>query len=130
MDKRQCPKCSTTMEYRLGELECPDCGHAEPARLPEANPKASGPGFQRPQQWQGGIQPPTAPRAAAPAQLGFDQDVPLGELDHSAPTFGDSLLSKSLIIVSFLSTSFSTKSKVASLSNPWSLPYLSITLLS
>jgi hypothetical protein len=28
-EKRNCPQCNTVMSYRLGEYECPSCGHSE-----------------------------------------------------------------------------------------------------
>jgi len=62
---RSCPKCQGTMQYRLGEFECPQCHHREPAVSAaemEAAERATphGPGFARP--WR----PPGQPAAAKP----------------------------------------------------------------
>lgn len=56
-EPRNCPKCGTQMNFRLGEYECPQCGHYE-AQIKEAQQRdeTSGPGFKQP--WQpGGTRP-------------------------------------------------------------------------
>ena len=46
-ESRQCPNCSTTMEYRLGEYQCPSCEHTEKAEI-LSGPATSGPGLRQP----------------------------------------------------------------------------------
>ena len=59
---RSCPKCQAAMDFRLGEFDCPNCGHSESAAQPKAERKGSGPGFRSEQQWGGGQAiPPSAP---------------------------------------------------------------------
>ena len=43
---RSCPKCKAAMDFRLGQFDCPNCGHTELAEQPQAQPRTSGPGFQ------------------------------------------------------------------------------------
>ncbi len=66
VDTRNCPKCDTLMDYRLGEYECPSCGHTESgAQAVSGVPSGrstSGPGLIAP--------PPPPPGAPAPGMPG------------------------------------------------------------
>jgi hypothetical protein len=46
---KNCPQCGTSMDFRLGVYECPQCGHEEEDKAqPEATAAAtSGPGFRK-----------------------------------------------------------------------------------
>jgi hypothetical protein len=41
--KRDCPKCGSEMIFRLGEMECPECGHYEPVEPPRPRQEARQP---------------------------------------------------------------------------------------
>lgn len=59
---RSCPKCHTAMDFRLGEFNCPNCGHTELAAQPKQERQSSGPGIRGEQQWGGGQAiPPSVP---------------------------------------------------------------------
>ena len=65
-DTRNCPKCDTLMDYRLGEYECPSCGHTEGSAQSVGGVQSgrglSGPGFQQP--------PPPPPGGNVPGMPG------------------------------------------------------------
>lgn len=42
-ESRNCPQCDSMMDYRLGEYECPSCGHREPAQAVAPKQDARGP---------------------------------------------------------------------------------------
>ncbi|MCB1221769.1 MAG: hypothetical protein H7A35_14220 [Planctomycetales bacterium] len=63
-ETRNCPQCDMMMDYRLGEYECPSCGHREsskPAEAPAEQRKASGPGFKATPPPPPGMQVPGMP---------------------------------------------------------------------
>lgn len=67
---RSCPKCHEAMDFRLGEFDCPNCGHTESAAKPKAQSKGSGPGFRSEQQWGGSTGKPNVPPRVAPPATG------------------------------------------------------------
>ena len=85
MELRNCPKCSTSMDFRLGEFDCPSCGYKEPAdkKAQQEQPAQSGPGFK--QQWtqpgrsSPGTSPPPPPAPGTMYQPGQQlTDTPYG----------------------------------------------------
>ncbi|MEZ5339019.1 MAG: hypothetical protein R3F46_12270 [bacterium] len=74
-DNRNCPKCDTLMEYRLGEYECPGCGHTEGSAQSVSGVHSgrglSGPGFQEP------VYPPgQTPPASQGGYRGYPEEAP------------------------------------------------------
>jgi len=71
-ETKTCPKCSSVMDFRLGEYTCGQCGHTEAKQIEQQQqqPKASGPGFRREQPWDKAQSSMHSPGAAPPPPSG------------------------------------------------------------
>jgi len=70
---RECPKCRVEMEFRLGEFNCPGCGHNEPDKAPRKTAQFSGPGFRKERSSGPASQAP--PPGVRPVRFAKDSDT-------------------------------------------------------
>lgn len=85
-EQRNCPKCDTPMDYRLGEYECPSCGHTEGGaqiKQPSGGRTTSGPGLITP--------PPPPPLTPGPGMPGSSFGMRGGPADSYGSGRNDSL---------------------------------------
>ena len=93
---RNCPQCRAAMDFRLGQFECPSCGHTELIEQPTQEEKSSGPGFKREQQWGGSggrtnVPPGVAPPPAAGTVFSSESSHTFGREDSTPPKYHSSL---------------------------------------
>jgi hypothetical protein len=94
--KRDCPKCGSEMVFRLGEMECPECGHHEPAEPPRPRQEARQPL----------LPPPPRPPESTPTIFGqiYSPHEYMRKERTASPFLGEKLVMMGIYVAGFLIT--------------------------